>query len=249
MAIGPTLQEARLKKQLTPSQVAELTRMKVQIVNDLEKDDFHRMPATIYCKGFIKLFAECVDLDPQPLIADYIRSIESKTQPSLIPYGVDNNAPQPEQAAEAPTPPKPASTPDIDVEAPAPEPEAGPPSDLFSYAKTRRVRVVSDSTTPHSTAIKNTISTKANAVGAQAEQRVNAMAKACRSWAETIGTRLTEIHWGDAPLKVIGIVIAVLVVLLFVVSGISSCIGPQDSNTAITSELHLAVDPPEPYFD
>jgi cytoskeletal protein RodZ len=78
MAIGPTLQDARLKKQLTTSQVAEITRMKVQIVDDLEHDDFHRIAATIYGKGFIKLFAECVDLDPKQLIADYMRSVKGE---------------------------------------------------------------------------------------------------------------------------------------------------------------------------
>ena len=245
MAIGPTLQEARLKKQLTPSKVAELTRMKVQIVNDLEKDDFHRLAATIYVKGFIKLFAECVDLDPRPLIADYVLSLESDNQPSLIPAGVDNPSPQPKP--EAPKPKK--TTPVTSTEAPAPEPKDSGASDLFSYAKTRRVRVVSDSTTHYAAAAKHTISTKASAASSQLAHYWSTLSQACRTHAETIGNRLTEIHWGDAPLKVIGIVIAVLVVLLFVASGISSCIGSQGVNVPISDELHLAIDTPEPYFD
>ena len=44
------------------------------------------MAATIYGKGFIRLFAECVGLDPKPLVADYVRSVEGDT-PSLLRGG------------------------------------------------------------------------------------------------------------------------------------------------------------------
>lgn len=261
MAIGPTLQEARLKKQLTPSQVAEITRMKVQLVEDLEKDDFHRIAATIYGKGFIKLFAECVDLDPKPLIADYVRSV-SGDKPSLIPDGSTSTPPSPappqdtqpappSEPAPPPSEPEPPAEEETPVEAVAAEEEAAEEEggDLFAYAKTRRKRIVPDRPTPQPSAVKTAITEKAGAAGEAVKQSGANAVDAYRRTVETLGNKLADIRWGDAPLKVIGVVIGILVVLLFVVSGISNCVGRHGDRAATDDTLQLAVDPPEPYFD
>jgi transcriptional regulator with XRE-family HTH domain len=247
MAIGSTLQEARLKKQMTTSQVAEMTRMKVQIVDDLERDDFHRIAATIYGKGFIKLFAECVGLDPKPLIADYVRSVEGD-KPSLIPDGA---SPTPEPP---PAPPKPAP-----VQEPAPEEPAGPegeelppaqePSDLFAYAQTKRRRVRVERPAPRQPVVKQTIAEKASEAGSAVRTGWGKSLDVCRATATSLLNRLADIRWGDAPLKVIGIVLGVLLVLLFVVSGISSCAERRAAKAPADDTLELAVDAPEPYFD
>jgi len=72
MAIGKTLQDARLRKKMTTSQVAAATRIKIQLIEGIERDDFSKVSAPIYGKGFIKLYAECVGLDPKPLIDEYM---------------------------------------------------------------------------------------------------------------------------------------------------------------------------------
>jgi transcriptional regulator with XRE-family HTH domain len=257
MAIGPTLQEARLKKQLTPSQVAEMTRMKVQLVEDLENDDFHRIAATIYGKGFIKLFAECVGLDPKPLITDYVRSVEGDT-PSLIPDGSG-----PSVAPEAPaSPPEgapveeetPTETEMPEEEMPEEEtleeePAETEEADLFAFASSKRKRIVPDRPTQQPSAVKTAISEKAGAAGDAIKRGGQTVANACRRAGETLGNRLADIRWGDAPLKVIGVVIGILVVLLFVVSVISNCAGRHGDRAGTDDMLQLAVDPPEPYFD
>jgi len=249
MAIGPTLQEARLKKQLTPSQVAEITRMKVQLVEDLEKDDFHRIAATIYGKGFIKLFAECVDLDPKPLIADYVRSVQGD-KPSLIPDGA--TVPPPEEPE--PLPPAEEESPveveaPVETEAPEEEPEEEEDTDLFAYAKTKRRRIVPDRPASQPSVAKAAIAEKAGAAGEAVKQSGTKAVDACRHTMETLGNRLTDFRWGDAPLKVIGVVIGILVVLLFVISGVSNCMGRHSDRTVSDDTMRLAVDPPEPYFD
>jgi len=249
MAIGPTLQEARLKKQLTPSQVAEITRMKVQLVEDLEKDDFHRIAATIYGKGFIKLFAECVDLDPKPLIADYVRSVEGD-KPSLIPDGATTlppEEPEPPPPAEEETPVETETA--VETEVPEKEPEEEEGVDLFAYAKTKRKRIVPDRPTPQPSAVKTAIAEKAGAASEAVKQGGANAADACRRTMETMGNRLADVRWGDAPLKVIGVVIGILVVLLFVISGLSNCMGRHGDRAVSDDTLRLAVDPPEPYFD
>ncbi|MCX7591631.1 MAG: helix-turn-helix domain-containing protein, partial [Kiritimatiellae bacterium] len=73
MSLGEELRSARVARGLTPSQVALATKMKVQTVEALENEDFDRIAAPIYAKGFIRLYAQCVGLDPAPLIEEYTR--------------------------------------------------------------------------------------------------------------------------------------------------------------------------------
>lgn len=80
MSLGEKLRNARLSKKLSTSEVAAATRMQVQLVEDLEREDFSRITAPIYGKGFIRLYAEHVGLDPKLLVDEYIsRFVASKT--------------------------------------------------------------------------------------------------------------------------------------------------------------------------
>ena len=72
MSLGEKLCNARLARKETASVVAKATRMKVQTVEDIEREDFSRLSAAIYAKGFIKLYAEHVGLDPKPLVDEYM---------------------------------------------------------------------------------------------------------------------------------------------------------------------------------
>ena len=78
---GETIRKAREAKGLTTSQVAEKTHIIVQIVNAMEKEDFHQIKAAIYGRGFVKLICECLDLDPKPLIAEFMDIYEGRRPP------------------------------------------------------------------------------------------------------------------------------------------------------------------------
>ena len=85
MALGEILKNARVKKGLSFSDVAENTHMLVQIVEALEREDFRRIAAPIYGRGFVKLYAECLDLDPEPLIRDFMTLYDGARMPTLRP--------------------------------------------------------------------------------------------------------------------------------------------------------------------
>jgi hypothetical protein len=80
---GSTLRAAREKRKLSCSEVAETTRLKVHVIESLEADDYRMIPAPLYGKGFIKLYAEAVGLDPEPLIRDYMERYAQGVRPSL----------------------------------------------------------------------------------------------------------------------------------------------------------------------
>ena len=72
MSLGNTLRAAREACGITTSELAARTHMLVQIVEGLENEDFRRIPAPIYGRGFIKLYCEAVNIDPKPLQAEFM---------------------------------------------------------------------------------------------------------------------------------------------------------------------------------
>ena len=73
MSLGEVLRTARQKRRLSISQIAETTRLKATMIEDLERNDFSRVPAPIYGRGFLRMYAEAVGIDPRPLVEEYIR--------------------------------------------------------------------------------------------------------------------------------------------------------------------------------
>ena len=65
---GKTLRTAREAKGLTPGQIAERTHMMIQVVEGLENENFSKIVAPIYGRGFVKLYCEAVGLEPKPLV-------------------------------------------------------------------------------------------------------------------------------------------------------------------------------------
>lgn len=136
MSFGPTLKKAREAKGLTCSQVAAQTRILVQIITDMENEDFHRIPAPIYGRGFVRLYAECVDLDPIPLIREFMDIYEGRRAPNTPdeppppPPPPPIPVPPPEPIAPIPEPVFPSAPPPAFTPAPAPSfetPFAPPP--------------------------------------------------------------------------------------------------------------------------
>lgn len=83
MAFGEILRNARIQKNLTLSDVAEGTHILVQIVEALEREETKRIAAAIYGRGFIKLCAEFLELDAEPLIQDFMDLYEGRRTPDI----------------------------------------------------------------------------------------------------------------------------------------------------------------------
>ncbi len=98
---GKTLRAAREAKGLSTGQVAEQTHMMVQTVEGLENEDFGKIVAPIYGRGFVKLYCEAVGLDPKPMIESFMaiytgrHAAGAKSQP-LKPVTASAQSPAPE---------------------------------------------------------------------------------------------------------------------------------------------------------
>ena len=80
---GETLRKAREAKGLSTGDVAKATHIMVQIVESLEKEDFSRIVAPIYGRGFVKLYCEAVGIDAKPMIAEFME-IYNGNRPAVI---------------------------------------------------------------------------------------------------------------------------------------------------------------------
>ena len=118
--VGAKLKAAREAQDMTVSQVAEYTRIKSQQIEGIERNDFSSIPAPMYVKGFIKLYAQTVEPEPEPLIALYEAQIQGEKpgKPKVRPSSRKNVVAPPE-VEEAPLP-----EPEAAEEVPPPNPRA-----------------------------------------------------------------------------------------------------------------------------
>ncbi len=79
-SFGDTLREARERKGVTPSDAAAATRIKVQIIEDLEQNRLRRTHAPIYAKGFIRMYGEYLGLDTASLLSAYENQRHTPTE-------------------------------------------------------------------------------------------------------------------------------------------------------------------------
>jgi cytoskeleton protein RodZ len=91
-SIGQQLKAARERKGVTASQAAAATHLKVQHVEALEHDDYSRMTVPTYAKGFLRLYAEYLGLDPAPLLREY--TARQVGQPQAQPVAAPPTPPE-----------------------------------------------------------------------------------------------------------------------------------------------------------
>ena len=109
---GKTLRTAREAKGLTPGQIAERTHMMIQVVEGLENENFSKIVAPIYGRGFVKLYCEVVGLEPKPLVDAFmeIYSGSGASAAKSAPAPAVPPAPKPTPVVETtPEPAKPVA--------------------------------------------------------------------------------------------------------------------------------------------
>ena len=119
MEFGKTLRTAREAKGLTTGQIAERTHMMVQIVEGLENEDFSKIVAPIYGRGFVKLYCETVGLEPKPLVDAFMEIYSGGRGKSAAPHEPAKPEPRQVEPAAPGSPPKPIAPPPKPI---APEP-------------------------------------------------------------------------------------------------------------------------------
>ena len=101
---GKTLRTAREAKGLTIADIANRTHLMSAMVSDLENENFSRLPAPIYGRGFIKLYCGVVGLDPKPLIDEFMEIHSGNRQPAIRERTVTTEEPSVPEPVKEPVP-------------------------------------------------------------------------------------------------------------------------------------------------
>jgi cytoskeleton protein RodZ len=71
--IGDTLSEARTRRGVDLDEVHAATGIRPRYLRAIEQEDWDGLPEEFYARSFIRKYAVFLDLDPEPLVAEYRR--------------------------------------------------------------------------------------------------------------------------------------------------------------------------------
>jgi hypothetical protein len=74
--IGLSLRAARERRQLTLADAANQLCIRADYLQALENEQFDRLPGTAYARGWLRVYAEFLDLHSAPLLAEYVAKHE-----------------------------------------------------------------------------------------------------------------------------------------------------------------------------
>ncbi|MEZ5099424.1 MAG: DUF4115 domain-containing protein [Thermoleophilia bacterium] len=81
--IGNSLLEARMRQGLDLPQLELETKVRAKYLRALEEERFDQLPAETYVRGFLRVYAERLGLDPQLYVDEYNSRFASHDEPSI----------------------------------------------------------------------------------------------------------------------------------------------------------------------
>ncbi|MEJ2744388.1 MAG: DUF4115 domain-containing protein [bacterium] len=86
-SIGEYLRAAREERKIPMAQVVRDTKISERYVVAMENGRFSLLPAPAYAKGFLKIYAEYLGLDPRPIVEQYVQEHVGVIRQGLPPDG------------------------------------------------------------------------------------------------------------------------------------------------------------------
>ncbi len=83
LTIGQILKQSREEQKLTLDEISVLTRIRVKYLSAIEADNFDVLPSSVQQKGFVRVYARALALDPSPLVAQLRLSEEEEVSGDL----------------------------------------------------------------------------------------------------------------------------------------------------------------------
>ncbi|MCK9297183.1 MAG: helix-turn-helix domain-containing protein [Desulfobulbaceae bacterium] len=90
-SLGSYLQRERLKKQFSLEEVAEQTCINIGTLRAIESNDRSKMPAEVFSRGFIKLYAKLLGVDQQDVLERYDREMGQSEEENIRNHDVFYN--------------------------------------------------------------------------------------------------------------------------------------------------------------
>jgi curved DNA-binding protein CbpA len=78
---GPAIKLVREQRGLSIRNVADATKVGSRYLEYIEEENFSKLPARPYLRGFLQLYAKALGYDPERLITDYLKRYDAATNP------------------------------------------------------------------------------------------------------------------------------------------------------------------------
>lgn len=77
---GGSLRRARLRRGIELETIADITKVSIGNLRNIEDERFEDLPATVYVRGFLKAYATTIGLDPGRVASSYIERFERERE-------------------------------------------------------------------------------------------------------------------------------------------------------------------------
>lgn len=99
---GQEMRAAREALGKSTSEMAKVTRITVQQIEGLEADQYDCIPAPMYVRGFMKLYAQALGLNPEPLLMRYEEMRSPAAEGAGASAGKPKEAARPRPTSDSP---------------------------------------------------------------------------------------------------------------------------------------------------
>jgi len=73
---GKTLKQIRERMGVELHIISKETKISIKVLESIEEEAFEKLPALVYLKGFLKVYAQSLGLNPQKVVEEYLRLVE-----------------------------------------------------------------------------------------------------------------------------------------------------------------------------
>ena len=88
--VGQILREERERKFYTLDEIEKNTKIRKELLEALEADQYHKLPPSTFVQGFIKNYGKFLGLDPEKLLAVFRREFSEHKNPPRILDSLQN---------------------------------------------------------------------------------------------------------------------------------------------------------------
>src|SRR5262249_29208597 len=99
--LGARLRQRREQQQIALSTIAEQTKIKVSLLEELERDDVSHWPTGIFRPAFIRAYAPAIGLDPDVIVREFLERSPDQVE-DFVPPGVLSAVEEQAMAATGP---------------------------------------------------------------------------------------------------------------------------------------------------
>lgn len=78
---GPVLKALREQHNITIRNIADMTKLGTRYIEFIESENFSKLPARAYIRGFLSLYAKALGYEPERLVNDYLKRYDAVMNP------------------------------------------------------------------------------------------------------------------------------------------------------------------------